>query len=451
VYRRVPIIATVLSLAVSAPPALAQGPSPATVPLPLTPETSTADRPDSFADPDALFGSGYRGYAIDRLFVLNAVGARDRPLTEQPVASGCNAYDVITNGTFFRENPRQPISPLIRAGHRDAHDPHDFALRRGAVAVRADGTIVVGRADGLSEAEIATGFGDDLQEFMGGGILLIEEGRKVPLRDIVFTQHVQNRPPAHAGEPWEQLVDAGVWPDQCRATSHALVAIRKGQAYLLSAGRASCSAIQDALTAEGFGAAVMFDGGRVNYLAEAGKPPHLTPRGGSAFPGLAVYRRTQHPVPKGELCPDAPVRCGLDGGNGGCEMAAVSPLPKPEPLPLPPPLPRRSDWASSCKARPEIGEMFRQDVYVYCKPHEGAVGNPCATAHCITRGELAGLRAEFPGLKAEWQPNSCRPACDEAAGFKLQDRIGFEGVFCGRCPNVNGETLRYHRGYGCCR
>ncbi len=338
-----------LALSVSAH---AQGPNPATVPIELNADNSTLSQPATFLDPAALDGLGFHGYPIDELFVINAIGGRDNSLRSQPVDRGCNAYDAVANGTFFETDPIRPISPLVRQGGLDRHDANPFALRRGAVAVLDDGTIVVDRTDGLSGQEIGERFGSDLREFMGGGILLIEDGAGVDLRDIVFSQYVQNRSRANANKDWEDLIKTSTWPDQCRPTSHTVIAIRQGQAYLLVAKKANCREIRDRLLKEGFGSAVMFDGGRATYLKEAeakgsslrlGDPQHDV-----NVTGIGIYQRHAGQESKAARCSKPPKRCGLgappasqsddavtfDYAPGSCEMEPVEPLAAGAPAPV---------------------------------------------------------------------------------------------------------------------
>ncbi len=328
-------------------PASGQGPSLETVPLVPDSDNSTIVPATDFLDHAYFDRLGYHGYPLDSLFMIDSLAGRDLPLRQQPVAVACNAYDVVSNGTFFRSNPIRPITPIVRNGGLDRHDPDGFALRRGAVAVQDDGTILVGRADGLNKDAIRRRFGEDLREFTGGGVLLVEGRAKVELYDVVFQQYLQNRPsdPRYANLSWQELVEKKVWPDQCRGnTPHTLIGIRDGQAYLLVSTTQSCATMQTELLAEGFGTVVMFDGGRATYLRDNGMGALATRllRGKADadvnFTGFGAYVRRVGGPSKATLCPQPPNRCGIGPSLSGtvtrnyevvgaCPIEPLSPLP----------------------------------------------------------------------------------------------------------------------------
>lgn len=241
------------------------------MPAPLAVDSANSMDGDRSARPPRVLGpdcvAGARIYAIDRLTVLNASGEipsgrRDASLSRQRVAnsaaSGGSGFDVVVNGTFFatRLGNSVPLGPVFRGGTAD-HDRYPGeAYGRGAVVLRADGRIIVGRAAGAGQSEIDWRFGDGpgnrVMAAMGGGALLIENGialRWPDLRD-------------------KQKFTGSLRSNQFRKACHSLIGIRDGQAYLIFAEDDYGETVQANFAAAGFTALVKFDGGGACYLRD---------------------------------------------------------------------------------------------------------------------------------------------------------------------------------------
>ncbi len=216
-----------------------------------------------------------RLYAIDRLVILNAstelpLARRDAKLAAQPLgnsATGASGYDVIANGTFV--GPRQgnavPLGPLVRAGVADHAKYPAEADYRGAVAIRADGTLIVGRAAGTKLDDLnwrfAPDVGNAVRAAMGGGGLLIENGVVQPWTDL-------GGPQKFGGS-----LTTGQFKDAC----HSLIGIRDGQAYLIFAASGTGDDLQKRLSKAGFDSVVKFDGSSTCTLRDIDLTPHAAP------------------------------------------------------------------------------------------------------------------------------------------------------------------------------
>ncbi len=241
------------------------------MPAPLSVDSANSMDGDRAARPQRVLGlncvAGARIYAIDRLTIVNASGEipsgrRDAALSRQPVANtaaaGGGGSDVVVNGTFFatRLGNSVPLGPVIRGGTAD-HDRYPGeAYGRGAVAMRADGRIIVGRAAGAGQSEIDWRFGDGpgnpVKAAMGGGALLIENGISLQWPDLRD----------------EQKFTGSLQTNQFRKACHSLIGIRDGQAYLIFVEDDYGDTVQTKFAAAGFTALVKFDGGGACYLRD---------------------------------------------------------------------------------------------------------------------------------------------------------------------------------------
>jgi hypothetical protein len=245
--------------------------TPSTGPLSLNdgnsmrPGSTAAQAPiPEFAD---LRRQGYRLYPIAQLNVLNSVAAqgRDASLASQRVGAG--GYDVVANGTFYFPGTAPSSSAaVVRDGGLDTQGIEKTS-RRAGVAILSDGTIAVARMDGASLQTIKNRYGGSLTDFMGGGALLIEDGRAVSSRDLLERQKFDQG-------------DGGINAQQMRRTDHTLIGIRDGQAFLIGASDKTGAQMQAQLLAAGFDSVVKFDGGSGSYLRD---------RSGSHFGGTNTF------------------------------------------------------------------------------------------------------------------------------------------------------------------
>lgn len=240
----------------------------------MRPGSASATAP--LPDLSRLQRAGYQVEPIASMDVLysNAKQNPDRPLSKQPVGKG--GYDLVASGTFTTDYV-QSAGPIMRDGKLDTPG-HEKAERRGGVAVLADGTIVVGRGDGRNTQDIQKTFGRDdaaVKDFMGGGALLIENGKVVSDQDLRTTQRFDQG-------------GGGIRAQQMRRTHHVLVGIRDGQAFVILANDKDGATMQKDLVGSGFDSVVKFDGGSGGYWRDgAGGADYA----GTNTTGLGVRRR----------------------------------------------------------------------------------------------------------------------------------------------------------------
>ena len=172
----------------------------------------------------ALEGKGYSVFPIDELTVINAnpfVAHPDPPLRW---LADSGRYDAVLSGADTRlvagRYPRPPNGPVYRNGIMDT-EGNGRAHQRGTVAVLSDRSVVMGRAAGASARALADRFGRSgaaLSSALGGGALLIENGRLVDHLDLLMVQ----------------LFDDGRGGLQALTMQHGvhtIMGIRKGRAY----------------------------------------------------------------------------------------------------------------------------------------------------------------------------------------------------------------------------
>ncbi|MCK6549616.1 phosphodiester glycosidase family protein, partial [Myxococcota bacterium] len=206
-----------------------------------------------------------RGFVVrpvQTLTVLSTLAPKDAdaPLARQKVGPG--GFDAVVNGGFYFDSKgvTYAAGPVVRAGVLEATGVPKSA-HRGAIAIRDDGTILIGRQRGATLAALEARFGP-LRALMGGGALLIEDGVKVSSADLA-------RAASEGGQQFDQGA-GGLNAQQMRRTFHTVLAIRDGQLYVVGAVDKTGAEIRDQLFAAGFDSAVKFDGGSGGYFREAG-------------------------------------------------------------------------------------------------------------------------------------------------------------------------------------
>jgi hypothetical protein len=207
-------------------------------------------------------------YQIKSVKVINAdegVKNPDPPLSAyQPGTGGC---DVIANGSFTTKVPGRgdrlfPAVTVMRKGILE-NNGLPKTRGRGGMAVLRDGTITIDRQQGVEQGvpqnQIGKGLvssidevfgerGNPVRDFMGGGALLIENGREVSSDDLYRRQGFDNG-------------GAGLAAEQFKKSDHTLIGILAGQAFLIIARDVNGAKLQHDLLSAGFSSAVMFDGG----------------------------------------------------------------------------------------------------------------------------------------------------------------------------------------------
>ncbi len=203
-----------------------------------------------------LEAKGYILYPVNSLDVLNAKAKEspDASLSRQKV--GPDGYRAVTSGTFYASG--EPVGAVMRDGKLDTPGV-DKARNRGGIAVLQDGSIVVGRMRGNTSKEIQDAFGEKgnpVRDFMGGGALLVEDGRKVASEDL------KNRQRFDQG-------GGGLDAQQMRKTDHVVGAVREGRFFLVVAKNKTGREIQNDLAGAGFSAVVKLDGGSGAYARDS--------------------------------------------------------------------------------------------------------------------------------------------------------------------------------------
>ncbi len=203
-----------------------------------------------------LEARGYILYPVNSLDVLNAKAKEnpDAPLSRQKVGSG--GYRAVTSGTFYAG--QEPVGAIMRDGKLDTPGV-DKAKNRGGIAVLQDGSIVVGRMHGNTPKEIQDAFGEKdnpVWDFMGGGALLIEDGRKVTSEDL------KNRQRFDQG-------GGGLDAQQMRKTDHIVAGVREGRFFVIVAKNKTGREIQNDLAGAGFSVVVKLDGGSGAYARDS--------------------------------------------------------------------------------------------------------------------------------------------------------------------------------------
>lgn len=214
------------------------------------------------------------GHPIGELVVLNTRDADPALLAPDAVPDLSldaeirrrekRGFVAVANGTFFDVSTRTPAGSVMRAGGNFERGVVK-ADERGSVAVLADGTLLLGLSKGGGLQRVEARFGA-VAAFMGGGALLVENGRKIGSDDLETDQLFDqvDFKKCRAGE-------GGLAADQFWATNHTLIAVRDGQAYLLVNEKPMDGAtLQTKLRAAGFTTAVKFDGGSKCFYDDGG-------------------------------------------------------------------------------------------------------------------------------------------------------------------------------------
>lgn len=281
-----PSIGAPLAPANEAAPRLAQAPGIETTSaagsIVLGPKNAQIPGSEALTRPAAALGAleaqGFVVRPVRALTVLNTLApSGDAPLARQRVGAG--GFDAVVNGGFYFDSNGKTYAagPVVRGGVLEASGVPKSA-NRGAIAIRTDGAIVIGRQKGATLAALEARFGP-LRALMGGGALLIEDGVKVSSADLA-------RPASAGGQQFDQG-GGGLSAQQMRRTFHTVLAIRDGQLYLVGALGQTGAEIRDRLFAAGFDAAVKFDGGSGGYFRE----PSATRSAGRAPLGFGVDYR----------------------------------------------------------------------------------------------------------------------------------------------------------------
>lgn len=241
--------------------------------------------------------AGFRAFQVGQARVLNASPRQAQGNSRDPVPGtplnqvdrkklGLGQVDLVVNGTFNIDNGpgtrrEFPAGTIIRNGRVDAGGLPK-TLGRGAMAVLQDGRVVVLRQGGSSKPEdiqkqVQGRYGANarVRDFMGGGALLVENGRKVSDEDLRVRQQFDQG-------------GGGINAQQMRRSDHSVVAQHSnGQTYVLVAKNKTGREIQDELLKAGFVNVVKFDGSS-GFIARTGSGPVDGRSQGTNVMGIAV-------------------------------------------------------------------------------------------------------------------------------------------------------------------
>lgn len=228
-------------------------------------------------DLSALSRLGYVVYPIEQVEVLYAAAKKGPDASLSAQKQGAGGYDAVLSGTFTTDYV-QSAGPIMRNGQMDTQG-HAKAQGRGGMAVLKDGSVVIGRADGRTAEEVQGTFGskdNPVQDFMGGGALLVEGSKAVSDKDLYERQRFDQG-------------GGGIRAQQMRTTMHVLVGIRDGQAFAIVAKERSGAQMQKDLIAHGFDSVVKYDGGSGAYARDgAGGSPEYR---GKNSTGMGIKTR----------------------------------------------------------------------------------------------------------------------------------------------------------------
>ena len=171
-----------------------------------------------------LEGQGYTVFPIADISIVNANPYARHPDPPLRWLADSGRFDAVVSGADTRlvsgRYPRPPNGPVYRNGDLDT-EGNGRSQQRGAVAVLADKSIVMGRAEGASAQELRLRFGrpgNPLHAALGGGALLIEHSRIVDHLDLLFVQLFDDG----RGGLQALTMQRGV---------HTMMGIREGRAY----------------------------------------------------------------------------------------------------------------------------------------------------------------------------------------------------------------------------
>ncbi len=217
--------------------------------------------------------------------------------------TGDDAYDIVTNGTFFNWTGNEMIVYGTSLFHKQdiVETKETKVKRRGGLAVLESGLVVIKQAVGNAKIEVRDHFSepakpetipiseifekDPVAEYLGGGALLIQNGKPVSGADLFNVQRFDNMDAKHADST------DGFDAKQMYATQHVVFGIRDEQPYLIVPWNKTnkrgkdARAIQKDLADAGFSDVIKFDGGGEFYIN--GKDLKIT-KGKNSPTGFAV-------------------------------------------------------------------------------------------------------------------------------------------------------------------
>lgn len=238
---------------------------------------------------EALDELGYEAHPVGSLKVIHAdpyARWADVPLWRQQVGLAPRKYDLVVSGTYRRrmlgKRGAKPIGPVMRSGRLDT-EGHADANFRGAVAILADGSIVLDVTEGRSEAALQERFGqpgNPVVELMGGGAMLVRNGKPVSDRSMMLDQTFH-------GDP------GGIRAACMQRDVHTVVAILRGQCFVVIAPEKSALDIREDFTKLGFGAVIKFERGSGFYFNDGERTVD-----GRNNTGFGVHKHIAEPEPR---------------------------------------------------------------------------------------------------------------------------------------------------------
>lgn len=225
---------------------------------------------------EKLTQKGYKAFLIGELKIINAQGKGIKVVSSDYLGKN---YDIVTSGTFFYN--RAPLGTVITKEPKPLETKEPKAIKRGGVAVLESGIINFGQCNGNSVEAIKDLFcdnpvigditfpeiseKDEVSEFLGGGSLLVDNGRKMSFQELFTVQGFDQ-----IKDPKKKANKDGIEADQFRKTYHIVIAKKDELSYLIYPAYKLYKKgyqIQEDLCELGFNKVIKFDGGKGLYIS----------------------------------------------------------------------------------------------------------------------------------------------------------------------------------------
>lgn len=214
--------------------------------------------------------TGYASFPMKSANVVNAMPEPGRAADAAPRSTCASARgrarladgEMLVSGGFTGDYVH-PVVDVLRDGKRD-NTGAPKTSKRGGMAILDDGSIVVCQQDGSSMADLQRACGRDgkkVVDFIGGGALLVKDGRNACGSELYEEQQFTNG--AANGN--------GLTAQQMRRTDHVVIAVKDGVAHVVLAHGKTGAEIQRDLSAAGFDQVLKLDGGSGYFACDKSK------------------------------------------------------------------------------------------------------------------------------------------------------------------------------------
>ncbi len=231
---------------------------------------------------EKLKQKGYKAFLIDELKIINALGKGIKDISSSYFSKG---YEIVTSGTFFFNCA--PLGTVITNNQKPLETKEPKAIKRGGVAVLKSGVINLKQCNSNSVEKIKELFcdnpvigditfpeiseRDEVSEFLGGGGLLVDNGKKISSQELFIVQLFDQ-----IKDPKKKANKDGIEADQFRKTYHIVIAEYDELVYLIFPAYKHYKKgfnLQEDLCELGFSYVIKFDGGKGLYISPNPFPP----------------------------------------------------------------------------------------------------------------------------------------------------------------------------------